>query len=177
MPCGGFHSRVGDGRSRCFVFACGPWLPGLFPDVAGAAIATSRQEVLYFGTAPGDARFTTGELPVWMDFAAGSRAGQVYGVPASGSSGFKVADDTPGPPIDPSGGERIVSGGGGEGACVSIAPVSRPGERPGDWLRSLSIREHARRPFGGRSPSAGVHVWIVVAAPATASSWVPPWAR
>ena len=105
-----------------FVFACGPWLPGLFPDVAGPVIATSRQEVLYFGGPSRDARFTVRELPVWMDFAAGSRAGQVYGVPASGNSGFKVADDTPGPPLDPNSGERIVSP---EGVAKARAFLSR----------------------------------------------------
>ena len=105
-----------------FVLACGPWLPWLLPDVAGAAVTTSRQEVLYFGTVPGDARFTVRELPVWMDFAAGSRAGQVYGIPAFGNSGFKVADDTPGPPIDPGSGERIVSP---EGIAKARAFLSR----------------------------------------------------
>ena len=103
-----------------FVFACGPWLAGLFPDAA--PITTSRQEVLYFGTAPGDERFTARELPVWMDFAAGSRAGQIYGLPAAGGSGFKVADDTPGPPIDPSSGHRIVSP---EGEAKARAFLSR----------------------------------------------------
>jgi len=47
---------------------------------------------------------------VWMDFAAGSKSGQIYGIP--GSSGFKVADDAPGPPIDPTSGERSVSADG-----------------------------------------------------------------
>ena len=103
-----------------FVFACGPWLPELFPDAA--PITTSRQEVLYFGTAPGDGRFTVRDLPVWMDFAAGSRAGQVYGVPAAGGSGFKVADDTTGPPINPSSGERIASQ---EGVANARAFLSR----------------------------------------------------
>ena len=84
-----------------FVFACGPWLPHLFPDVVGANVSATRQEVYYFGAPAGDARFTEPHLPVWMDFAAGSRAGQIYGIPASGSSGFKVADDATGPPIDP----------------------------------------------------------------------------
>ena len=111
-----------DARSSCadgtrleadaFVFACGPWLPSLFPDVVGANIAATRQEVFYFGTPAGDARFTAPELPVWMDFAAGSRSGQIYGIPGAGSSGFKVADDAPGPAIDPTSGDRNVSADG-----------------------------------------------------------------
>ena len=92
-----------------FVFACGPWLPTVFPEVVGSRIATPRQEVVYFGPPAGDSRFTVRDLPVWMDFAAGSRAGQIYGVPAAGASGFKVADDAPGSPIDPTSGERLVS--------------------------------------------------------------------
>jgi glycine/D-amino acid oxidase-like deaminating enzyme len=92
-----------------FVFACGPWLPHLFPDVVGANISATRQEVYYFAAPPGDARFTEPHLPVWMDFAAGSRAGQIYGIPASGSFGFKVADDTTGPPIDPTSADRAAS--------------------------------------------------------------------
>ena len=33
------------------VFACGPWLPSVFPDAIGARIRPTRQEVLYFGAA------------------------------------------------------------------------------------------------------------------------------
>ena len=84
-----------------FVFAPRPGCLAVFPDVVGRRIATPRQEVLYFGPPAGDSRFTVRDLPVWMDFAAGSRAGQIYGVPATAASGFKVADDAPGPPMDP----------------------------------------------------------------------------
>ncbi len=106
------HVVLADGtrlEADVFVFACGPWLASLFPDVVGGNVAATRQEVFYFGTPPGDARFTALELPVWMDFAAGSRSGQVYGIPGAGSSGFKVADDAPGPAIDPTSGDRRVS--------------------------------------------------------------------
>lgn len=95
-----------------FIFACGPWLATLFPDVVGTSVSATRQEVFYFGTPAGDPRFTAPTLPVWMDFAVGSRSGQIYGIPAAGSSGFKVADDAPGPPIDPTGGDRSVSADG-----------------------------------------------------------------
>ena len=44
-----------------------------------------------------DARFSDARLPVWLEF--GDRF--IYGIPGSADSGFKVADDTPGPPIDP----------------------------------------------------------------------------
>ena len=118
------HLALADGtrlEADVFVFACGPWLPSLFPDVVGANVTTTRQEVFYFGTPAGDGRFTAPELPVWMDFAAGTRSGQIYGIPAAASSGFKVADDAPGPPIDPTSGERTVSA---EGVARARAFVS-----------------------------------------------------
>ncbi|MFP5354249.1 MAG: NAD(P)/FAD-dependent oxidoreductase, partial [Gemmatimonadota bacterium] len=36
-----------------FVFACGPWLPKLFPSVLGDRIRVPMREVLYFGTPAG----------------------------------------------------------------------------------------------------------------------------
>jgi glycine/D-amino acid oxidase-like deaminating enzyme len=88
-----------------YVFACGPWLPELFPDVLGAAVRPTRQEVYYFGTPAGDPRFATGALPVWMD--CGEKF--FYGIPDSGGHGFKVADDTRGEPFDPTTGQRTVN--------------------------------------------------------------------
>ncbi len=92
-------------QADAFVFACGPWLGSLFPDVIGRLITPTRQEVLYFGTPVGDQRFTNFRLPVWVDF--GER--QIYGIPGDGTSGFKVADDRTGPEIDPTTEERRVS--------------------------------------------------------------------
>jgi len=65
-----------------FVFACGPWLGTLFPDVVGDGLIATRQEVLYFGT------------------------------PAAERRGLKVADDMAGLPIDPSSVDRVVSADG-----------------------------------------------------------------
>ena len=89
-----------------FVFACGPWLPKLFPDVLGNRIHPTRQEVFFFGAEPGDRRFVPPEMPAWVDFAGG-----VYGVPDIEGRGFKVGLDHHGPPFDPDTGERIVTDG------------------------------------------------------------------
>ena len=35
-----------------FVFACGPWLPKLFPSLLANRIFTSRQEIFFFGSSP-----------------------------------------------------------------------------------------------------------------------------
>jgi glycine/D-amino acid oxidase-like deaminating enzyme len=86
-----------------YVFACGPWLGRLFPDVIGERVRSTRQEVYFFGTPAGDRRFTEEALPVWADH--GSRF--MYGIPGNEWRGFKVADDTRGPAFDPDTGERM----------------------------------------------------------------------
>jgi len=85
-----------------FVFACGPWLGTLFPDVVGERVRPTRQEVFFFGTPSGDRRFTEEALPVWADH--GTRF--MYGIPGNEWRGFKVADDSRGPLFDPTNGER-----------------------------------------------------------------------
>jgi sarcosine oxidase len=95
-----------DGRrlgADAFVFACGPWLPHVFPDVVGARIRPTRQAVLYFGVPPGDVRFDGEHLPAWVDFPSG-----VYGVPDLEGRGVKVGLDAHGPPFDPDTGQRVV---------------------------------------------------------------------
>jgi len=87
-----------------FVFACGPWLPKLFPDLLGELIHVTRQEVFFFGVAPGDESFNPGVLPAWIDFND-----LVYGLPNIERRGFKIAIDAHGPEFDPDAGERVVS--------------------------------------------------------------------
>ena len=97
-----------DGRTiaaDAFVFACGPWLGRLFPDAIGSRVTATRQEVYYFGTPAGDRRFHEPSMPVWLD----CRDRVFYGVPDNATRGFKVADDTPGPEIDPTSGTRDAS--------------------------------------------------------------------
>ncbi|MFY9822286.1 MAG: FAD-dependent oxidoreductase [Thermoanaerobaculia bacterium] len=90
-----------------FVFACGPWLGGLFPEVIGERrLLPTRQEVFYFGTPAGDLRFDDGACPAWIDLS-GERI--YYGIPGNESRGFKVGDDTRGEPFDPTTTERIFS--------------------------------------------------------------------
>jgi monomeric sarcosine oxidase len=91
-------------RARNWVFACGPWLPRVFPDVLGDRIFPTRQEVFYFGPASGDARFRMPAMPVWVDFAE-----EIYGLPDFEGRGFKVAPDRHGPAFDPDTGERVVT--------------------------------------------------------------------
>jgi glycine/D-amino acid oxidase-like deaminating enzyme len=97
----------GSGRSiqaGTYVFACGPWLPKVFPELLGERIFPTRQEVFYFGPAAGDARFRPPAMPVWVDFAE-----EIYGVPDVEGRGFKVAPDRHGPAFDPDSGERVIT--------------------------------------------------------------------
>jgi glycine/D-amino acid oxidase-like deaminating enzyme len=87
-----------------FVFACGPWLPKLFPEVLGELIHVTKQEIFFIGVPPGDEVFKLGSLPVWVDFTD-----LVYGIPNLDSRGFKLAIDAHGPEFDPDSGERVVS--------------------------------------------------------------------
>jgi glycine/D-amino acid oxidase-like deaminating enzyme len=87
-----------------FVFACGPWLPALFPAVIGDRIHCTRQEVFFFGAPAGDERFRLPHFPAWLHFKAG-----LYGLPDIDNRGVKIAIDTHGPPIDPDTTDRSVS--------------------------------------------------------------------
>jgi sarcosine oxidase len=84
-----------------FIFACGPWLPKLFPDLLGDRIWATRQEVLYFGPPAGDSRFAPPAMPAWIDLG-----GEMYGIPDLEARGFKISLDRHGPPFDPDTGDR-----------------------------------------------------------------------
>jgi len=92
-------------RADRFVFACGPWLGSVFPDVVGPRVTPTRQEVFFFGLPPGDRAYDEGGCPVWVD--NGERF--IYGIPGNERRGFKVADDTRGPEIDPTTEQRLPS--------------------------------------------------------------------
>jgi glycine/D-amino acid oxidase-like deaminating enzyme len=93
-------------RAGAFVFACGPWLPKVFPDLLAKRIAPTRQEAFFFGTPPGDPRFSAPAMPVWIDF---SDPRGPYGFPDLENRGVKIALDRHGPPIDPDTADRIPS--------------------------------------------------------------------
>jgi len=88
-----------------YVLACGPWLGSILPDLMADLIAPTRQEVFYFGTPAGDARFDEGTMPIWVTM--GERF--LYGIPGNQRRGFKFADDTRGERFDPTHGERLPS--------------------------------------------------------------------
>jgi len=116
-----FDSRI---EADVFVYACGPWLGKLFPDVIGERVRPTRQEVHYFGTPRGSTAYAAGHFPIWIDF--GERI--IYGIPDIHGRGFKVADDTRGAAFDPTNGNRKPSEAGIERARHLLAerfPSSR----------------------------------------------------
>jgi len=101
--------RTADGAAiagDAFVFAAGPWLPKLFPDLLARRIVPTRQEVYFFRPPAGDPRFQPGQLPGWADF---NRGDLYYGMPDLEARGFKIARDTRGPAMDPDAGDRAAS--------------------------------------------------------------------
>ena len=79
-----------------FVFACGAWLPRVFPDLLGERIHPTRQEVFFFGPDPGDRRFAAPAMPAWIDPAGGA-----YGLPDIEGRGYKIGLDHHGARFDP----------------------------------------------------------------------------
>jgi len=86
-----------------FVFACGAWLGKIFPEVLGARIFPTRQEVFFFGIPGGDTRFVAPALPTWL-----FQEDLFYGMPDIESRGLKIAYDGHGELIDPDTQSRIV---------------------------------------------------------------------
>lgn len=101
--------QVGNKTARHLVYACGPWLPKIFPDALGGRIFATRQEVFHFGSQPGDGRFGPSALPAWID---NDPADYAYGFPDLEGQGFKLAFDTHGEIIDPDTQDRQVTADG-----------------------------------------------------------------
>jgi sarcosine oxidase len=86
------------------IYACGAWLPKLFPELLQDRIHSTRQEVFFFGVPAGDRRFAPPAMPISIDFGGG-----VYGVPDLENRGFKIGPDHHGPSFDPDSGDRVVT--------------------------------------------------------------------
>ena len=89
-----------------FIFACGPWLPKLFPDLLNRRIVATRQEVFYFAPPAGNMLFQPGWMPGWADFNGGDI---YYGFPDLEGKGVKFAHDTHGGEVDPDRQSRTYS--------------------------------------------------------------------
>jgi sarcosine oxidase len=89
-----------------FVFACGSWLPKLFPDTLSRVIFPTRQEVFYFASDVRWAWSDAASLPIWVD-QTDPRV--PYGFPDIDGAGIKVAFHRTGPRFDPDTDSREIS--------------------------------------------------------------------
>jgi len=95
----------GEIAAGVFVFACGAWLPKLFPHLLAERIRPTRQEVFFLGTPPGDPSFRVGQMPAWLHHSHSDRP---YVLPDIENRGVKIAFDRHGPEIDPDIMPRVV---------------------------------------------------------------------
>lgn len=141
-----------------YVYACGPWLGRVFPDVIGERVRPSRQEVYYFGTPRGSDRYRAGNLPIWIDF--GERI--VYGIPDISARGFKFADDTRGSTVDPTTMERKPTQAGIDRARHFLS--ERFPELAKAPLISAEVCQYENSPDGNliidRHPAAS-NIWLI----------------
>lgn len=112
-----------------YVFACGPWLPRLFPELLKDRICPSRQEVFFFGVGSNASLFSPEALPIWIDFND-----EAYGFPDLENRGVKVAIDRHGSAFDPDKGDRVVTNEG-------LAEVRQYLGRRMPWLKDAPIVE------------------------------------
>jgi len=88
--------------AQAFVFACGPWLPKLFPSLLGSRIQVPGRDVFYFGLPAGDQRFAFPNLPNYSE-------DRYYGFASIDGRGLKVCPTTGSTSFDPDTDERIVT--------------------------------------------------------------------
>lgn len=88
-----------------FVFACGPWLAKVFPEVMKRKLFTPRRDVFFFGPPPGDDRFS---YPNFPNYSEDDSLGY-YGFPSIDHRGFKVCPVGERTAFDPDTDERLVS--------------------------------------------------------------------
>jgi sarcosine oxidase len=96
-----YQIRAADSKIRAgtVVYACGPWLPKLFPEILRGRIRPTRQEVFFFGPPP-----EYKAMPPWVAFGEG-----VYSLPPLDGRGFKIGFDAHGPAFDPETGNRDIT--------------------------------------------------------------------
>ena len=92
--------------ARTFIFACGPWLPKVFPELLSGRIFPSRQEIFFLGAPAGSNSFEPSRMPVWLYH---QHPYIPYALPDVEGRGFKLGFDLHGEALDPDLDHRIVS--------------------------------------------------------------------
>ncbi|HEV2991059.1 MAG TPA: FAD-dependent oxidoreductase [Candidatus Angelobacter sp.] len=98
-------TTTGAVSAATFVFACGPWLPTLFPELLAQRFFVSRQDVFFLGPPPGNTGYRSPQMPAWLHHGY---PGIPYALPDIESRGLKIAFDQHGPAFDPDTANRVV---------------------------------------------------------------------
>ena len=91
-------------EAQTYIFACGPWMGKLFPEIFAEKLKVYRRDVLFVGPAPGDDRYSYPNFPVWSFSNT-----RYYGMPDIRGRGLKVAPWPDYNSIDMDNDDRIVN--------------------------------------------------------------------
>ncbi len=91
-------------KAAHYIFACGPWLSKIFPELLLPKLQVQRRDVLFVGIPPGDSRFSHPNLPEWSFLGSG-----YYGFPDIEARGLKVAPYPDYNAFDPDVDERLLN--------------------------------------------------------------------
>ncbi len=90
--------------AQYYVFACGPWLSKIFPELLPPKLKVQRRDVLFVGTPAGNSQFSHPNMPEWSVTGSG-----YYGFPDIEGRGLKVAPYPDYNSFDPDTDERLVN--------------------------------------------------------------------
>jgi glycine/D-amino acid oxidase-like deaminating enzyme len=140
--------------AQAFVFACGPWLPKIFPAIMANRLLTPRRVVFFYGTPPGDERFTYPNFPTWSVDTA-------YGFPSIEGKGFKVVPTFERELVDPDTNEHALT-----------ADEARKGrEFVQKWFPALAAQPLVENRVCQREDSVDEH-FIVTTHPELSNVWL-----
>ncbi|HEY4100941.1 MAG TPA: FAD-dependent oxidoreductase [Gemmatimonadales bacterium] len=133
-------------RADAYVFACGPWLPKVFPDLLGNKFRLPLGQVVYYGTPPSSDAFTFPNMP---SFNFPGVTGWVA-LPED-SRGFRVRGTESGPRPAPA--ATDTTGRGGRGAAAGATPGAATDSGRGAGQRGAAPADSTGR--GGGRGGAG----------------------
>ena len=145
---------LGDGtrlEGDAVVWACGAWLPGLFPELV--SLRVTRQELLFLDGGPA---WRAPGVPAWCDYDRSA-----YGTADVDAIGVKVASDREGPPLDPD--AELTADATTEQAVRAYVRDRFPAlaEAPLREARSCRYEITADTHFLAAPHPEHAHVWIV----------------
>ena len=91
-------------EAEFYIFAYGPWLPKIFPEILLNKITVTKQDVYYLGVPHGWILNIQIPMPGWVDIQDKEI---YYGIPGFLDRGFKVDHDKRGPEFDPTYHDRL----------------------------------------------------------------------